>query len=450
MTKQSSNPSIARRTEPLAIEYVTIEKLRPNPRNARRHGAKQIAHLAASIELAGFLQAILVNERFEIICGHGRLEAARQLGMKTVPVVVISHLSEDELRVFALADNRIAELATWDEEVLKIEFGELNEADLDFSLADVTGFEAPQIEGIIFGDYFAKSDSADEVLTPPGSGPAIARPGDVFSMGKHRLGCGDARATETLARLMDGQRAALVVADGPYNVRVRDISGKGHTEHREFPMACGEMSRAEFVAFNRDWLRSTASVCVDGALLYGFMDGLHLADLIEGGREAGLSHIAQCVWAKTNAGMGGFYRSQVEHVAVFKSGKGKHTNNIELGRHGRNRSNLWNRPGMNSFGRNRDAALKAHPTVKPVGLIADIILDASRRGDIVLDPFLGSGSTIIAADRTGRRGYGVELDPLYVDAALDRFAAVLGVDPVRVSDGALWSELRAARTPEAG
>ncbi len=427
----------------LQVENVPIDLVKKDPRNPRRHGAKQINILRAIIDRVGFVEPVLVDSDNVLIAGHGRLEAARQLGMSTIPVIQLCHLSDAEIRLLMLAHNRIAELATWDEEALKIELTDLETLDLDFSLSDLTGFDAPMIDAIKHGDDFATPDPADQVLPPLPAGPACAQLGDLFDVGAHRVLCGDARDADALARLMGGETAAQVIADGPYNVPIDGhVAGKGRNVYREFPMGVGEMSRAAFVAFNRDWLLATTRACCSGALLYAFMDGLHLADLIEGGREAGLHHIAQCVWAKTNAGMGSLYRSQIEHVAVFKWGTGKHVNNVELGRHGRNRSNLWSYPGMNSFGRGRDAALKMHPTLKPVGLIADIILDASRRGDIVLDPFLGSGSTLIAAHRTGRRGYGVELDPLYVDAALDRFSAVLGVDPIRINDGARWSELR--------
>ncbi|MBI1292377.1 DNA methylase N-4 [bacterium] len=428
----------------LEIEYVSVRALRSNPRNARRHPQKQIEFLKSSIMEHGFVQPVLIDENNRLIAGHGRLEAAKQLGRSKVPAIRLKHLSSASLRALALADNRIAELASWDEDVLAIEFKELLEEDLEFSLADVTGFESPVIDRLVYGDDFAGSDPADDALPQVRDGPAITRPGDLYLIGEHRLLCGDARDILGLRTLMSGERARQVIADPPYNVPVDGhVSGKGKVRHREFEMAAGEMSTEQFTSFNCDWLSAASGVCEDGALLYAFMDGKHFAELVDGGREAGLELITACVWAKSNAGMGGFYRSQVELVAVFKSGKGAHVNNIALGRHGRNRTTLWSYPGYNSFGANRDAALKQHPTVKPVGLLADAILDASARGEIVLDPFLGSGSTIIAAHRTGRRGYGIELDSLYVDAALDRFAAVLEIDPVRASDGARWSALRA-------
>lgn len=432
----------------LQVETVPISALRLNVRNARRHGAKQIAALKAIIEQVGFVQPLLIDETSTIIAGHGRLEAAKQLGYRELPTIRISHLTPDEIRTLALADNRIAELATWDEVVLADEFKELIEHDLEFSLADVTGFEAPVIDRLVYGDDFAASDAADGVL-PPLPAKAITRLGDIYDIGSHRLICGDARDGVVLEALMRGELATQVIADGPYNVAIDGhVSGKGRVRHREFEMASGEMSVEQFTDFNREWLAGVRAVSADGALVYAFMDGMHLGELLNGARQAGLDLQCVCAWAKTNAGMGSLYRSQVEHVAVFKCGDAAHINNVALGRHGRHRTTLWSYPGYNSFGKERDAALAHHPTVKPVGLIADAILDASARGDIVLDPFLGSGSTIIAADRTGRRGYGVELDPLYVDAALDRFAAVLGVDPIRQHDGATWSSLRAAAEAE--
>jgi len=450
-------PSARRNTETsplqLVIEHVSIEAIRPNPRNARKHGANQMPHLVAVIGQLGFIAPVLITTDGALVAGHGRLAAAKILGLKTLPAIRLpAHFSETDLRVLALADNRIAELAQWDEQALQIELSDLVILDTDYSISDLTGFSAPVLDAIVHADAFAASDSGgDNLAAPPQDGTAIAQLGDIFSIGPHRLMCADCRDQAALTRLFGKERASQCIADGPYNVPIHGhVSGKGRVQHREFPTGVGEMSGAQFRDFNRAWVEATTPFCVDGALFYAFMGGIHLADLIQGGTDAGLQLMTLCVWAKSNAGMGSLYRSQIEHVVVFKSGKGKHTNNIQLGRHGRNRSNLWSYPGMNTFGAGRDAALKMHPTVKPVGLLADAILDASKRGDIVFDPFLGSGSTLIAAHRTGRRGYGVELDPLYVDAALDRLVAVLGVDSVRVHDGTRWSDLRAARDAKAG
>ncbi len=429
---------------PRQIELVPVTAIKSNPRNARIHSPAQRALLARNFSEFGFLSIVVLDDDNVLVSGHLRVEAAREAGLVEVPAIRTSHLSPAQRRAFAIADNQLAALSEWNFEILAEEFSDLLVAEIDFDLA-ITGFEAPRIDAIVHGEDFAVADAADAVLPDVQAGPALSQPGEVWEIGEHRLIVGDSRWAGVLGDLLGSQQAQLVVADPPFNVRINGhVSGKGRVRHREFEMGSGEMSRENFERFNHDWMANAARFSADGSLLYAFMDGRHLGELLNGARAAGFQLQTVCVWAKTNGGMGSLYRSQVEHVPVFRAGQGAHVNNVQLGRHGRSRTTLWSYPGMNSFGRSRDAALKLHPTVKPVGLLADIVLDASRRGDVVLDPFLGSGSTIIAAHRTGRRGYGVELDPRYVDATLDRLAAVLGDDPVRASDGVCWSARRAA------
>jgi DNA modification methylase len=427
----------------LKIEYVALTALRENPRNARRHSAKQIEHLKAIISQAGFVQPGLVDQHNTLIAGHGRLEAARQLGLQEMPVVRLSHLKENELRALALADNRIAELATWDEEVLKVELSELVLEDLDFSISDVTGFAGPEIDAITFGPTFG-SDPADGETAAPAN--PVTHIGDCWKADGVTLVCGDALRPATYAAL-DGERANMALTDMPYNVAITGhVSGKGRAKHREFLQGSGEMSEREFTAFLSTACERLKEHVANSALIYLFMDGAHLFELLHAARAANLRQKAFLTWAKTNAGMGSLYRSQTEHIAVFKKSGEPHVNNVQLGRFGRNRTTLWSYPGVNSFGRDRDAALAHHPTVKPVAMLADAILDASNRQDLILDPFSGSGSTLIAAHRTQRRAFGVELDPLYVDVALARIEQVTELAFAREADGAKFADLANAKS----
>lgn len=430
------------------LEQVACAILRPNARNARKHGAKQIEHLKAIIGRVGFVQPVLIDQDNRLIAGHGRLEAAKQLAIETIPAIRLAHLNEAELRALALADNRIAELAEWDEEALKLELSELVLEDLEFSISDVTGFAPPQIDALVYGsDFGVDDDPADQLADPPNPEP-ISRLGDVWRADGLVLVCGDALEAGAYRAALGDEPAAMSLTDPPFNVPIGGhVSGLGKVRHREFVQGSGEMSSAEFIQFLTEACTRIKEHTSPAALVYLFMDGTHLYELLSAARASGLQQKAFITWAKTNAGMGAFYRSQTEHVVVFKSGQAAHTNNIQLGRYGRSRTTLWTYPGVNGFGRDRDAALAQHPTVKPVALLADAILDATRRGDLVLDPFAGSGSTLIAAHRTRRRAAGVDLDPLYVDGALARIERVTGLSFARDSDGARFAELVAEARP---
>jgi DNA modification methylase len=244
---------------------------------------------------------------------------------------------------------------------------------------------------------------------------------------------------------MGGARAAMAITDPPYNLKVANIVGRGRTKHAEFAMASGEMSKEAFTAFLTDALRGVAGVMADGALAYVFMDWRHIGDLVVAGEVAFDEMVNLCVWAKSNAGQGSFYRSQHELVGVFRTGKAPHQNNVELGRHGRSRSNLWHYPGVNSFRRGRLEDLAAHPTVKPVALVADAIKDCTRRREVVVDTFCGAGTTILAAERVGRAGYGVEIEPRFVDAAVRRWQRYAGKDAVHHETGRTFDEEASGR-----
>jgi DNA modification methylase len=431
----------------LAVEHVAVTALKPYSSNARVHSLKQIAEIASSIKAFGFNNPVLIDKAGTIIAGHGRVEAAKKLGLDTVPCLRLEHLSDAQKRAYILADNKLAEKAGWDREILRIELQNLTELDLDFDVT-ITGFEMAEID-VLLGESEAKPD-ADDVVPPLADGPAITRLGDLWEIGAHRLICGDATDLETLARLLDGERAQMVFTDPPYNVKIDGhVSGLGAVKHREFAFASGEMTEAEFTAFLERVFANLVLSAVDGAIHFVCMDWRHLGEVLAAGGRTFKELKNICVWNKTNGGMGSLYRSQHEMIFVFKSGTAPHINNVELGRHGRYRTNVWTYAGANALSATRESDLAMHPTVKPVALVADAILDCSRRRGIVLDVFAGSGTTLVAAERTGRRGYGIELDPAYCDTILKRVSGVAGVEARLLATGQTFAEVAAERLGEA-
>lgn len=398
------------------------DTLHPYDRNARTHSAKQIKQIARSIERFGFTNPVLVSDDLEIIAGHGRVAAAKQLGLSTVPCLRLSHLNADERRAYVLADNKLAENAGWDQEILAIELQAL--IDLDFDL-DLTGFEIAEVD-LILDQVSTRPDKADE-LPVPVAGPAVTQPGDLWMLGDHRLLCGDAQSAEDLKRLVGDAQVDLIFTDPPYNVAIDgNVSGLGQHKHREFAFASGEMSPDQFTQFLTQTLQNAAAVARDGAIAFVCMDWRHMGEMLSAGQAAFSELKNLCVWNKTNAGMGTFYRSKHELVFVWKKGGAAHTNSFGLGDTGRYRTNVWDYAGANAVGAARDADLAMHPTVKPVALIRDAIQDCSRRGDLVLDIFAGSGSTLIAAETCGRRSCLLEFDPIYCDTIIRRYQTQTG------------------------
>ncbi len=369
--------------------------------------------------------------------------AATLLGIETVPTICLEHLSKAQVQAYIIADNRLAELAGWDNETLANELQGLLEIDLNFDI-EVIGFETAEIDLLVqTGAEAGEEEPADVLPKLDRSGKAITQLGDMWFLGKHRLLCGDARDATSYEALLGDERARVVFTDPPYNVPISGhVCGLGATQHPDFQMASGELSSEEFKAFLKSTLQLMQTFSLDGAIHFVCMDWRHQFELLGAANEIPLELKNLCVWNKSNGGMGGFYRSKHELVFVLKSGAAPHVNNIELGRFGRYRTNVWDYPGGNSFGHERDETHGLHPTVKPVALVADAILDCSRHGDIVLDPFCGSGSTILAAQRTGRIAHAIEVDPHYVDVAMERFERITGVVARRERDGATYSSLR--------
>lgn len=427
-----------------SITLVRTSTLTPHPKNPRAHDRAQIYAIAKSIEAFGYNAPILVDKDSRILAGHGRLEAAKLLGYAEVPVVFLDHLTEADATAYMLADNKLTDRSTWDDDKLAIVLKELCDIALEFDI-EATGFEPPEIDLRIHSlEEIETADRADEFALA--AGPAVSVAGDLWLLGDHRLYCANALDRDAFRILMNGEKASAAFTDPPYNVPIDGhASGKGSTKHREFAMASGEMSEAEFAAFLTDSLGAIAEYTRRGALLYTCMDWRHMSELLAAGKATGCELVNLCVWAKNNGGMGSLYRSRHELIFVLKNGDEPHQNNVQLGRFGRNRSNVWNYPGANSFGRkNVRNGFGLHPTVKPILLVADAILDSTQRNEIVLDPFMGSGTTILAAERAGRRAYGIELDPLYVDTAIERWQRFLGCE-ARHANGETFNALKEAR-----
>jgi DNA modification methylase len=417
------------------IVYQSTEELVANPHNSRTHSKRQIRQIAESIRTFGFTNPILITGENVIIAGHGRMAAARLLGIDSVPTIRIENLSPDQIRAYILADNRLAEIAGWDHAILAIELQHLVAVEANFDVT-ITGFEVPEID-LILRDAAENSDPDDEVDIAE-TGPAVTQPGEMWHLEKHRVLCASALRPESYVALLGKKRANVVFLDPPYNVAIDGhATGNGSIHHREFQMASGEMSEAEFVSFLSTSLRLAARYSLDNSIHYICMDWRHMAELLAAGRPIYDSFLNLCVWAKDKGGMGSLYRSQHELIFVFRNGKGQHRNNIQLGQYGRNRTNVWNYPGVNTLSKQGDEPnlLSLHPTVKPVALVADSLLDCSARGDIVLDSFLGSGSTLIAAERVGRVCHGMEIDPLYVDGAIRRWQRHTGNHAIHAVTG---------------
>jgi DNA modification methylase len=424
------------------IVYRHLSELTPNLQNARKHPKQQIRQIAASINQFGFVVPILIDRNGRIIAGHARAEAGKLLEIQEVPTILLENLTENQVKAFMLADNRLAEKAVWDPDILAVELQHLVEID-EFDVT-VTGFEVAEIDSII--DEARSEREEDNAIEIDETAQPITRPGDLWKLDKHRLLCGDALHESSFTKLMGSRRANLVFVDPPYNVRIDgNVCGKGSIHHREFAMASGEMSPAEYIAFLTTTARLLSRFSSSGSVHYICADWRHIGELLAAGNQVYSELLNLCVWVKNNAGMGSLFRSQHELIFVFKNGRGRHVNNVMLGKYGRNRSNVWQYEGANTFSRQGDEGnlLALHPTCKPVNLVADAILDCSARGDIILDCFLGSGTTLIAAERVSRICHGMELDPRYVDVAIRRWQKHTGDHAIHAETGKSFDELTA-------
>jgi DNA modification methylase len=421
------------------VVQLPITEVKPCPRPVRVHNQKQRRKLKALLRRFGQVAPILVDAENVIIDGHAVHAALIELGFDEIAAVVVHNRSPEEIRALRLALNRLPQDAAWDQPVLREELQALLEIGFDMELA---GFDAVEIDMSLAidepGTGAVEAEPVEDLSPPSGS---IVTLGDVYQLGTHSVACGDARDAGLIRRLVGDRAVRVVFTDPPYNVAIDGfVSGLGKTRHADFAMASGELSKDAFIGFLADFLEALLPVLLDGAILFVCIDWRHVGELLEASTRLKLLLKNICVWTKSNAGLGTFYRSQHEFVFVLKFGDSPHLNNFELGQHGRTRSNVWAYRGVNSFGRDRMQLLEAHPTVKPVLMILDALKDVSRRGDVVLDPFLGSGSTLIAAEESGRSCVGIELEPAYVEVVIRRWERRTGSDAIHIATGETFTE----------
>lgn len=422
----------------LAVNYISPEEVKPYQNNPKKHSEKQITQIINSIKEFKFNNPILIDENNVLIAGHGRLLASKHLQIKEIPAIRLTHLTESQKKAYRIADNKLTENGAWDTDLLKIEFEEIQKLNLDLNL-DITGFDNQEID-LLFNPPPPADNKLNKIPYIPEK-EIVSKAGDIWQLGSHRIICGDALERITFERLLQDKHAAMVFTDPPYNVKINGhVCGNGAIKHKEFAMASGEMGTNEFTEFLSANFKLLKEFSKNGSLHLICMDWRHVEEISRAG------HVYDefkniCVWNKTNAGMGSLYRSKHEFIYVYKNGEQKHINNIELGSKGRYRTNVWDYAGVNTF--KNTNLLKLHPTVKPVELIWDAILDVSKRGDIVLDSFLGSGSTLIACEKAHRLCYGIELEPLYIDTTIRRWQELTGKEAIRESDKKSYKKILA-------
>jgi DNA modification methylase len=427
------------------IEVVPISSLRPYERNARIHSPHQIREIASSMEKFGVTTPILIDRNRVVVAGHARLEALKLLGRERIHIISLENLTQAQVRAYRLADNKLSENATWDVQLLGVELRELAELDIDGEFS-IPGFETGAVDFLIQNLDQGSSDESDEIPEINETASPVTQEEDLWILGKHRIYCGDARRPRSFERLMQTHKAKMIFTDPPYNVEINgNVSGLGRIKHKEFAMASGEMSARQFTGFLETIFRRLVANSEDGSIHQCFMDWRHMREILAAGLRVYGELKNVCVWVKNNGGMGSLYRSRHELIFVFKNGTASHINNVELGKHGRNRTNVWCYPGVNTMRTGRLEDLAMHPTVKPVALVADAIMDTSRRGDIVLDCFGGSGTTLIAAEKTARRAYLLEIEPMYVDVTIERYQKLTGKSGIHEASGRTFGKLKAER-----
>ena len=425
-----------------------IATLKPDPNSVRNHPQRQIKKLALAIKATTALSPVIVDETWTILAGHARVKACQSLGWIEVPIIQVSGASEAQKKIFSIADNRVAEDAAWDREKLARLMPDISKLleEANYSISTL-GFDASQLDELV-ADFGRDLNAEEQIPSGILKAPPVLIEGDHLRLGSHALMVADARSATALDTLCDGTAVAAVLIDPPYNLRVRDIGGRGRVKHEEFAFASGEMSRDEFKAFLTAALTNAARVSRQNALHYVFIDRKHVGELLEVGEAVYDAYLDLIVWNKTNAGQGGLYRSQHELIGLFRVGPEQHVDNVQMGRTGRNRSNVWTYPGSNTFRPGRMEDLTAHPTVKPLQMIAEAVKDCTQLGDVVLDTFVGSGTTLLASEKVGRRALVMDCNPQYADIAVRRWQAMTGRDAVHLETGLTFDQLSEARARE--
>ena len=426
----------------MVLEYVATGLLKSYSRQVRRHAQSKIKRLAKFMEKSGVIIPLVVDKDNFVILGNARLTALILLGVESVPVIRVSHLDEGMIRALILADNQFTLNADWYKQALREELLYLEPRMLEIGLELIDlGFETGQLD-ITIGDL--ELDAPADETPVPSDQPPVTQTGYVWHLGAHKLICGDARDEKTYQSLMGDELADMAFGDLPYNVKIDGhVCGNGSIQHREFAMASGEMTPAEFIAFMAMIFSHLRKFSKGGSVHMQCMDWRHSLELLTAAQQADYSYLNMAVWVKHTGGMGSLYRSQHELVHVFKSGTAAHINNVRLGKFGRNRTNVWQYEGANSLRAERKGDLALHSTTKPVDMVADAIKDCSARGGIILDPTAGAGSTLIAADRTGRIARLIELDAAYCDVIVKRWQNLTGKKAVLGATGQAFDDMLA-------
>jgi DNA modification methylase len=432
----------------MGVRSMPISLIKPNPQNARTHSAKQVGQIKNSIVSFGFTNPLLVSEDGELIAGHGRYEAAKEIGLATVPVIVVAGLSPAKQRALAIADNKIAANAGWDRERLAIEIPELAEVlkpeGLDVS---ILGFEPIEIDRLQT-DFEEEAADAEDDIDPSWSTATfpVSKAGDLWLLGSHKILCGDASSMTDIGRLMADCRADAAFLDPAHHVRVGAVRGRNKTRRREFGAPSEGLSSRDYVQFLGRALGTAASVSRAGAIHFVCADWRHIGELMTAAKQVYGEVINIAVWVKANADLGSFYRNQHELIGVFRVGKAPRVDNLELGRRGRSRSNVWRYAGVNAFRAGRMDELRSHPTAKPVALAADAIKDCTQRDDVILDTFAGSGTTVLAAERVGRHTRALEIDPRFVDLTIRRWQTFTRRDARHAGSGLSFDDVAQAHS----
>jgi DNA modification methylase len=422
------------------VRCVPIDTLRLPALPVQRNPKKQVEKAKKLLAQFGQIPVVYADANGEILYGEEIWQALKETGVAEVDAVIISDKSPTELKAIGLALHRLPADARWIDQNVQIFLAELETAGLDL---DLSAFDPPEIDSFLNLDLPKANVEESGSDIPPVEAVAVSKPGSIWQCDRHRIGCGSATDLQFVQRVLGDRLAGGCFIDPPYNLKVQGvISGKGRHCHREFVQGAGELSDNEYFTLLRDAFLVVKACCKASALLYACIDWRHVTEMLVAGRASDLALYQIIVWVKSNGGMGGIYRNQHELICAFSVGDDKPLDNVELGKRGRNRTNVWHYAGMSAFGRERDQLLAMHPTVKPVAMIADAIRDCTKRGDIVLDCFLGSGSTLMAADETGRIFRGVELDPLYVDVAVRRWEKATGHEAISRETGEPFDALR--------
>ncbi|MBU3591196.1 ParB N-terminal domain-containing protein [Polynucleobacter sp. 78F-HAINBA] len=428
----------------LEIRYALISELIADSRNPRIHSKHQIKQIAKAIQASQIVVPIFIDPSGKILAGHGRLLAAQYLGLDSVPVICVSHLTPEQAILFAISDNKLTENARWDDNTLGKLFAELSRLEVNLDL-EISGFSTTEID-LKIADLDPidpqENDPADFAI--PVQKKPISKLGDVWLLDKHQIICGNSLEDGIYQILMRDCKANAVFSDAPYNVPISGhVGGGGKIQHREFRMASGKMSVTEFTQFLTAVFQLLSKYSTPTSIHFQCIDWRHLSEMLSAGSVAYAELINLAVWVKNSGGMGSLYRSRHELVLVFANHKGPRRNNVQLGKFGRNRTNVWEYPGILTMSKQSEEGnlLALHPTVKPVAMVADAILDITARNEIVLDPFLGSGTTLLACERTGRTCRGIEIDPLYLDTAIRRWQYFTGGSAIHAQSGQSFDEL---------